>query len=80
MREIAELLAYTDKSTKEIAFGLGIAEGTVRVHLQRIKKSLNVESRAQLVRLFLESRDHYGSPSIARRADRNASDATGTPA
>jgi DNA-binding CsgD family transcriptional regulator len=54
-REVVELLVTTGQTAKEIGATLGIAEGTVRVHIKRIKKILSVETRAQLVRLYLEA-------------------------
>lgn len=55
MREVAELLVTSNKTAREIGEALGMAEGTVRVHIKHMNKILNVESRAELVRLFLES-------------------------
>jgi DNA-binding CsgD family transcriptional regulator len=54
-REVAELLVASNKTAREIGAALGMAEGTVRVHIKHINKILNIESRSQLVRLFLES-------------------------
>ena len=55
MREVAELLVTSNKTAREIGETLGMAEGTVRVHIKHMNKILNVESRSELVRLFLES-------------------------
>ena len=55
MREVAELLVSSNKTAREIGEALGMAEGTVRVHIKHMNKILNVESRSELVRLFLES-------------------------
>ncbi len=55
MREVAELLATSNKTAREIGEALGMAEGTVRVHIKHMNKILNIENRSQLVRLFLES-------------------------
>jgi DNA-binding CsgD family transcriptional regulator len=55
MREVAELLAKSNKTAREIGAELGMAEGTVRVHIKHMNKILNIENRSQLVRLFLES-------------------------
>jgi DNA-binding CsgD family transcriptional regulator len=54
-REVVELLVGTDKTAREIGEVLGMAEGTVRVHIKRINRILNVGSRSQLVRMFLGS-------------------------
>ena len=53
MREVAELLVSSNKTAREIGEALGMAEGTVRVHIKHMNKILNVQSRSQLVRLFL---------------------------
>jgi DNA-binding CsgD family transcriptional regulator len=55
MREVAELLVSSNKTAREIGAELGMAEGTVRVHIKHMNKILNIENRSQLVRLFLES-------------------------
>jgi DNA-binding CsgD family transcriptional regulator len=55
MREVAELLVSSDKTAREIGEALGMAEGTVRVHIKHMNKILNVQNRSQLVRLFLEA-------------------------
>jgi DNA-binding CsgD family transcriptional regulator len=55
MREVAELLVSSNKTAREIGAALGMAEGTVRVHIKHMNKILNIENRSQLVRLFLES-------------------------
>jgi DNA-binding CsgD family transcriptional regulator len=55
MREVADLLVSSNKTAREIGEALGMAEGTVRVHIKHMNKILNVESRSELVRLFLES-------------------------
>jgi len=55
MREVAELLVTSNKTAREIGEALGMAEGTVRVHIKHMNKILNVESRSELVRLFIES-------------------------
>jgi DNA-binding CsgD family transcriptional regulator len=54
-REVAELLVSSDKTAREIGAALGMAEGTVRVHIKHINKILNVQNRSQLVRLFMEA-------------------------
>lgn len=55
MREVAELLVTSNKTAREIGDVLGMAEGTVRVHIKHMNKILNIESRSELVRLFIES-------------------------
>jgi DNA-binding CsgD family transcriptional regulator len=55
MREVAELLVSSNMTARQIGETLGMAEGTVRVHIKHMNKILNVENRSQLVRLFLES-------------------------
>ena len=55
MREVAELLVSSDKTAREIGETLGMAEGTVRVHIKHMNKILNVQNRSQLVRLFMEA-------------------------
>jgi DNA-binding CsgD family transcriptional regulator len=55
MREVAELLVSSDKTAREIGETLGMAEGTVRVHIKHMNKILNVQNRAQLVRLYMEA-------------------------
>lgn len=54
-REIVEMLISTNKTAREIGETLGIAEGTVRVHIKRINKLFKTESRSELVRLLLTS-------------------------
>lgn len=56
-REVAELLVTTGKTAREIGEMLGIAEGTVRVHIKRINKLLKTSSRSELVRLFMQGTD-----------------------
>ncbi|HTU69085.1 MAG TPA: LuxR C-terminal-related transcriptional regulator [Candidatus Baltobacteraceae bacterium] len=55
MREVADLLVSSSKTAREIGETLGMAEGTVRVHIKHINKILNIGNRSELVRLFLES-------------------------
>lgn len=55
MREVAELLVSSNKTAREIGETLGMAEGTVRVHIKHMNKILNVQNRSQLVRLFMEA-------------------------
>ncbi|HTV92533.1 MAG TPA: LuxR C-terminal-related transcriptional regulator [Verrucomicrobiae bacterium] len=55
MREVADLLVSSNMTARQIGETLGMAEGTVRVHIKHMNKILNVENRSQLVRLFLES-------------------------
>ncbi len=42
-------------SNKEIAHRLNISESTIKAHLHRIFKKLNIQSRTQLVSIFLET-------------------------
>ena len=37
------------KSNKQIAYELGLSEGTVKIHVTAIFKSLNVKNRTQAV-------------------------------
>jgi DNA-binding CsgD family transcriptional regulator len=55
MREVADLLVSSDKTAREIGETLGMAEGTVRVHIKHMNKILNVQNRAQLVKLMLSA-------------------------
>ena len=47
-QQVAELLATTACSYREIADRLGLAEGTVRKHVELTYRALGVQSRAQL--------------------------------
>ena len=47
-REVLALLAQ-GKTNKQIANELGLAAGTVKVHMSRILKALNVNNRTQAV-------------------------------
>jgi DNA-binding CsgD family transcriptional regulator len=47
-------------STKEIIERLGVAEGTIKVHLNNMYKKLNVHSRHQLVALVLNGKVSLG--------------------
>lgn len=47
-REIMRLLSTTSLTYKEIARELGIAEGTIRKHVERVYRSFGVQSRAGL--------------------------------
>ena len=47
-REVMALLAQ-GKSNKEIASDLGLAAGTVKIHISNIFKALNVRNRTQAV-------------------------------
>lgn len=44
--DVAHLLVTTDLSYKEIAVRLGVAEGTVRKHVERVYRAFGVRSRA----------------------------------
>ncbi len=54
-REVLDLLVSTHKTAKEIGLALGIAEGTVRVHIKQINRILCVTNRAQLVQFVLQT-------------------------
>ncbi len=56
-REVAQLLATSNKTAREIGEALGMAEGTVRVHIKHINRILHTENRAQLVRLVMGATD-----------------------
>jgi DNA-binding CsgD family transcriptional regulator len=43
----------SNKTAREIGETLGMAEGTVRVHIKHMNKILNVQNRAELVKLFI---------------------------
>ena len=48
-RDVARQLATTGHSYKEIALSLGIAEGTLRKHVEQVYRAFDVRSRAELV-------------------------------
>jgi DNA-binding CsgD family transcriptional regulator len=52
-REILALVAAGD-STRAIAERLGIAPGTVKVHLTSIYRKIRVQNRVQAARYYLE--------------------------
>ncbi|MDJ0950847.1 MAG: response regulator transcription factor [Alphaproteobacteria bacterium] len=54
-REVLELVGQ-GKSNKEIANELGLADGTVKIHMTKIFKTLNVKNRMQAV--LAVSRNH----------------------
>lgn len=69
-RDVFELLVHTSKTAREIGSQLGIAEGTVRVHVRDIYRVLGLESRTQLVRFYFaeaESRSHEDHLITSRR-------------
>jgi len=47
-REVAALLVETGLSYKQIAARLGLSEGTVRTHTEKIYRAFGVHSRAEL--------------------------------
>jgi FixJ family two-component response regulator len=53
----AEVLPYVvaGRLNKEVAYELGIAEQTVKIHRAQIKKKLQVQSTAELVRLAVKA-------------------------
>jgi two-component system, NarL family, nitrate/nitrite response regulator NarL len=56
-RELEVLRCLCDGlSTKEMMVRLGVAEGTIRVHLNNLYKKLSVRSRHQLVALVLNGK------------------------
>jgi two-component system NarL family response regulator len=58
------LRALTDgRSNKEIGRGLGIAEGTVKVHVKRILRKLGVRSRAQAIARTLRNGSSLTEPT-----------------
>jgi DNA-binding CsgD family transcriptional regulator len=61
-RKIASLLAYSGLSAKQIADKLGIAEGTLRTHSERVYKALGVHSRPELMVMAMDY--------VAKRAGR----------
>ncbi|MFN3861502.1 MAG: response regulator [Roseateles sp.] len=54
-REIAELIARGD-SNKQIARALGIAETTVKIHVQHLLRKLDLDSRVQAAVLVTQQR------------------------
>lgn len=50
-RRVADLLLDSGFSRKEIASEMGISEGTVRTHMQKLYRRLGVRSRAELAML-----------------------------
>ncbi|RFC46137.1 MAG: hypothetical protein DVB28_000141 [Verrucomicrobia bacterium] len=48
LKEIGIMLINTGRAIKEIAEHLGIHEGTVRKHIERLYRSLGINSRAEL--------------------------------
>jgi two-component system nitrate/nitrite response regulator NarL len=54
-REIAELIAHGD-SNKQIARELGIAETTVKIHVQHLLRKLDLDSRVQAAVLVTQQR------------------------
>ena len=53
-REVLSLIAQGD-SNKEMAGKLGIAEGTIRIHVAAILKGLNLRNRTQAALLAVQS-------------------------
>jgi DNA-binding NarL/FixJ family response regulator len=47
-REVAALLVGTGLSYKQIAARLGLSEGTIRTHTEKIYRAFGVHSRAEL--------------------------------
>ena len=55
-REVAELVASGARN-KQIAWKLGVAEGTVKLHITRAFRKLGVDSRVGLARVLVEQVD-----------------------
>lgn len=51
-REIVDLIA-DGRSNKDLAFALGLSEGTVKVHINNIFRKLGASTRADVVRMAL---------------------------
>lgn len=47
-REVAVLIAHEGLSDKEIAIRLGIAPGTIKVHMHAIRRKINAVNRTQV--------------------------------
>jgi DNA-binding CsgD family transcriptional regulator len=69
-RDVATLLVGTGLSYKEIATRLGLREGTVRSHTEKVYRALGVHSRAELTAAFRAALDAFSSevPPAARQA------------
>lgn len=59
-RELLISLATTTDSAKSIGKSLGMAESTVRDHIKALYRTLRIENRLQLMRMFLESNHASG--------------------
>ncbi|SEF44604.1 response regulator transcription factor [Vibrio hangzhouensis] len=60
---IVQLITQGNKN-KEIAYKMCLSEHTIKAHISRIYKKLNVQNRSQLVCLAMESRlDSHEEPS-----------------
>lgn len=57
-RQLWHLLATTGDSNKELARQMGIAPGTVRVHLERVMGKLGVRGREKLIVLWWEEKEN----------------------
>ena len=55
-REIVELLVLNGWSNKHLARHLGVAEGTIKVHLHEVYERLGVTTRLGLMRRVFEER------------------------
>jgi DNA-binding NarL/FixJ family response regulator len=69
-REVAELVASGARN-KQIAWKLGVAEGTVKLHITRAFRKLRVGSRVGLARVLAEQADpeSWASSQLRPRAD-----------
>jgi DNA-binding CsgD family transcriptional regulator len=54
-REVMEALVSSNNTAREIGAELGMKPSTVRDHIRHIYKTLAIENRSQLVRLYLEA-------------------------
>ncbi|MFO0590327.1 MAG: helix-turn-helix transcriptional regulator [Polyangiaceae bacterium] len=52
-RDVTALLVSTGLSCKEIAARLGLSEGTIRTHMERIYRAFGVHSRPELTATLL---------------------------
>lgn len=65
------LLVVAGRLNKEVAADVGIAEGTVKIHLHRIYSKLNFKEGNSRVRLCNWAKEHGSALfEVARRQDR----------
>jgi FixJ family two-component response regulator len=65
-REVLDLVV-AGKMNKQIAAQLGTAEQTVKQHRGRVMRKLQVDSVADLVRLFERASGQRGAPTTSAR-------------